>query len=168
MSALIDRHELKETLRRKKAAPAANKHPVNQAAYDDRDFGERVADQLAGGMGSWTFVIVQTIFMIAWVATNVIWLLNRGWDPYPFILLNLALSLQATYAGPIVLLAGNRHAQHDRLRLEHTAAVEEAAERVTFEILKEIERNTECTLKVAEHIRRRHTEFHGPVPPPTG
>ena len=46
MSTLIDRHELKETLRRKKATPAAHKHPVNQAAFDDRDFGERIADQL--------------------------------------------------------------------------------------------------------------------------
>ena len=156
MSSLVDHHELKQTLRQKKASPGVNKHPVNQAHYDDRDFGERIADQLSAGMGSWPFLIVQTLFMIVWVALNVIWLLNKGWDPYPFILLNLMFSIQAAYTGPVLLLAGNRSAQHDRLRPEHTAEIEEAAEKVTLEILKEIEKNTETTLKVAEHIKHLH------------
>jgi len=74
MSALIDRHELKETLRQKKATPAAHKHPVNQATFDDRDFGERIADHLSAGMGSWTFLIAQSFFMLVWVAVN-----GSGW-----------------------------------------------------------------------------------------
>src|SRR5258707_12359352 len=122
MSALVDHHAVKQTLRQKKQAPSGgHKHPVNQAHFDDRDFGERVADQLAAGMGSWPFLIVQTVFMITWVAVNVIWLFNRGWDPYPFILLNLTFSLQAAYTGPILLLAGNRRSAKDRVNVEPPA-----------------------------------------------
>jgi uncharacterized membrane protein len=154
MSTLVDHHEVKQTLRRKKAAQGDHKHPVNQAHFDDRDFGERVADQLAAGMGSWPFLIVQTIFMITWVAINVIWLLNKGWDPYPFILLNLALSLQATYAGPIVLLAGNRQSAKDRLTLEHAASEAEKGGEAVTRILQEIRKNTTLTLEILEELEK--------------
>ena len=154
MSLLIDRHELKQTLREKKSTPRSHKHPVNQSHFDDRDFGERIADHLAAGMGSWTFLIVQTLFMIAWVGVNVVWLLNRGWDPYPFILLNLALSLQATYAGPIVLLAGNRQSSKDRATLEHAAAEAEAGGEAINRILQEIRKNTALTLAILEDLEK--------------
>jgi uncharacterized membrane protein len=154
MSLLIDRHELKQTLREKKSTPRSHKHPVNQAHFDDRDFGERIADHLAAGMGSWTFLIVQTLFMVAWVGVNVVWLLNRGWDPYPFILLNLALSLQATYAGPIVLLAGNRQSSKDRATLEHAAAEADAGGEAINRILQEIRKNTALTLAILEDLEK--------------
>ena len=154
MSLLIDRHELKQTLREKKSTPRSHKHPVNQAHFDDRDFGERIADHLAAGMGSWTFLIVQSLFMIAWVGVNVVWLLNRGWDPYPFILLNLALSLQATYAGPIVLLAGNRQSSKDRATLEHAAAEADAGGEAINRILQEIRKNTALTLAILEDLEK--------------
>src|SRR5262249_11769341 len=64
-----------------------------------RTFGERVADGFAAAVGSWPFIIVQTVILAAWVAANVSWLIYR-WDPYPFILLNLVLSFQAAYASP--------------------------------------------------------------------
>src|SRR5258708_17253912 len=121
MSALVEHHAAKANLQRKRKADVAHKHPVNQAHYDERTFGERIADRLSAGMGSWTFLIIQTFLMLVWVALNVFGLLVAHWDPYPFILLNLALSLQATYAGPIVLLAGNRQSAKDRLTLEHAA-----------------------------------------------
>ncbi len=155
MSALVDHHAVKQTLRQKKQAPSGgHKHPVNQAHFDDRDFGERVADQLAAGMGSWPFLIVQTVFMITWVAVNVIWLFNRGWDPYPFILLNLALSLQATYAGPIVLLAGNRQSAKDRMTLEHAATEAEKGGEAVTKILDEIRKNTKLTLEILGDLER--------------
>ena len=154
MSTLVDRHELKQSLRRKKAMPGEHQHPINQAHFDDRNFGERIADQLAAGMGSWPFLIVQTVFMIVWVAINVIWLLNKGWDPYPFILLNLVLSLQATYAGPIVLLAGNRQAAKDRATLEHAAAEAEKGGEAVTRILQEIRKNTTLTLSILEDLEK--------------
>ncbi len=152
MSTFIDRHELKQSLRQKKAAAAAHSHPVNQAHFDDRAFGERIADQLAAGMGSWTFLIIQTFLMLVWVAINVVWLLNRGWDPYPFILLNLMLSLQATYAGPIVLLAGNRQSAKDRLTLEHAAMEAEKGGEAIGRILQEIRKNTTLTLQILSDL----------------
>ncbi|MDQ6918723.1 MAG: DUF1003 domain-containing protein [Candidatus Dormibacteraeota bacterium] len=155
MSALVDRHDLKEALRqKKKAVPGSHKHPVNQAHFDERDFGERIADRLAAGMGSWTFLTVQTAFIIAWVAVNLIWLLNKGWDPYPFILLNLALSLQATYAGPIVLLAGNRQSAKDRETLEHAATEADKGGEAINHILQEIRKNTTLTLQILESLEK--------------
>jgi uncharacterized membrane protein len=129
------------------------KHPVNQIHFEEASLGERMADKIAGAIGTWRFLIIQSVFIVIWVILNVIALINH-WDPYPFILLNLAFTVQAAYTGPVLLLAGARAAQHDRLRLEHTDAIEDAAEKVTLEILKEIEANTEATLKVAEHIKR--------------
>src|ERR1700674_1459347 len=155
MSALVDDHELRQKLRQKKGAAGSNKHPVNQAHFDDRDFGERIADQLSAGMGSWPFLIVQTIFMIVWVAVNVIWLLNKGWDPYPFILLNLCLSLHATYAGPIVLRAGNRQSAKDRLTLEHAAVEAEKGGVAVTKILDEIRKNTTLTLDILKGLEAK-------------
>lgn len=132
----------------------ANLHPVNQVHLDEATLGERMADKVAGAIGTWRFLIGQGIAIVVWILVNAIWLLNKGWDPFPFILLNLMFSIQAAYTGPVLLLAGNRAAQHDRLRLEHTAEIEEASEKVTLEILLEIEKNTETTLKVAEHIQK--------------
>jgi uncharacterized membrane protein len=138
---------------RRQLAAAANRHPVNQVHIDEATLGERMADKVAGAIGTWRFLIGQGVIIVAWILANILLLLNKGWDPYPFILLNLMFSIQAAYTGPVLLLAGNRAAQHDRLRLEHTAELEEAAEKVTLEILKEIAKNTETTLKVAEHIK---------------
>ena len=140
----------------RKHLPGGHLHPVNQVHLDEATFGERMADRVAGAISTWRFLIGQGVVIVLWILANILLLLNHGWDPYPFILLNLMFSIQAAYTGPVLLLAGNRAAQHDRLRLEHTAAVEEAASRVTLEILKEIAKNTETTLKVAEHIKKLH------------
>ncbi len=140
-------------LRRRKVA-TDHLHPVNQIHIDEATVGERLADRVATVIGSWPFLITQTVLIAIWVILNVAAFVNH-WDPYPFILLNLAFSLQAAYTGPILLVAGNRQSQLDRLRLEHTAAVEEAAEKVTIEILKEIERNTDATVKILEHIKQQ-------------
>jgi uncharacterized membrane protein len=137
-------------LRRRLAA--GHTHPVNQVHIDEATFGERMADKVASGIGTWRFLIIQSGIIVIWIVLNVSAFINH-WDPYPFILLNLAFTMQAAYTGPILLLSQNRAAQQDRLRLEHTAEVEEGAERVTLEILKEVDRNTEITRQVAEHIR---------------
>ena len=76
--------------------------------------GERVADSAAGIVGSWRFIIIQSILVVIWVGFNV-WELGFGhFDPFPFVLLNLMFSVQAAYTGPILLLASNRQAATDR------------------------------------------------------
>jgi uncharacterized membrane protein len=109
-------------------------HPVNQALIDDAPLGARFADAITGFMGSWKFIVVQTIIVTAWLVGNII-LLSRPFDPYPFILLNLAFSLQAAYAAPLILLAGNRAAIRDRMTLEHAAAEADVEERQNERLL---------------------------------
>ena len=79
------------------------------------DTGARLADGVVGALGSWKFIIWQSVIVALWVAANV-WLLARPFDPAPFIGLNLGFSLQAAYASPLILLASNRAASRDRAR----------------------------------------------------
>jgi len=79
--------------------------------------GQRVADAVAAGMGSWRFILIQSSILLAWVALNVTaWIAH--WDPYPFILLNLMLSFQAAYAAPFIMMSQNRQADVDRRKAE--------------------------------------------------
>jgi uncharacterized membrane protein len=80
---------------------------------DKMTFGQKMADGLARGMGSWTFIIVQTMIVICWMTFNVVALALR-WDKYPFILLNLLFSIQAAYAAPIIMMSQNRQNERDR------------------------------------------------------
>jgi uncharacterized membrane protein len=75
--------------------------------------GQRIADRVAATMGSWPFIIVQTTLLAAWIGLNVTAYI-RHWDPYPFILLNLALSFQAAYAAPFIMMSQNRQQDVDR------------------------------------------------------
>jgi len=77
--------------------------------------GQRVADVVAKGMGSWPFIIGQTIFVAFWIALNLV-AFFKHWDPYPFILLNLMFSVQAAYAAPIIMMSQNRAAERDRFQ----------------------------------------------------
>lgn len=82
-----------------------------EAAFDQRrSFGDRVADFVATWVGSWTFLIVQSVILVAWMVLNIIaW--QERWDPYPFILLNLVLSFQSAFATPIILMSQNRQSR---------------------------------------------------------
>ena len=80
---------------------------------DTLTFGQMLADKLALGMGSWPFIISQTIIILIWLILNIIGFIYH-WDPYPFILLNLLFSVQAAYAAPIIMMAQNRQAERDR------------------------------------------------------
>ena len=109
-------------------------HPVNRALIDEAPLGARFADAITGFMGSWKFIVVQTIIVTVWLIANII-LLTRPFDAYPFILLNLAFSLQAAYAAPLILLAGNRAAIRDRMTLEHAATEADIEEKQNERLL---------------------------------
>ena len=118
---------------------AASVSVVNRKMYDDAPLGARVADHVTGFLGSWRFIFIQTVIVVIWVIGNIALLFH--FDPYPFILLNLAFSTQAAYAAPLILLAGNRAALRDRLTLEHTAReadIEDEQNRQLIESGKEI------------------------------
>ena len=142
---------LKKTLQHRKLNPDDHQHPVNVLHHDEATFGEMLADKIASGIGSWTFLIVQTCAVLLWLTLNIVGLVNH-WDPFPFILLNLLFSVQAAYTGPVLLLAGNRQSQKDRLTLEHAAYEADKADEQNVEILKAIERNTEVTISILRHV----------------
>jgi len=77
--------------------------------------GQRIADAVAATMGSWRFIIIQSTILLLWIALNVSAYIQR-WDPYPFILLNLALSFQAAYAAPFIMMSQNRQQDIDRTK----------------------------------------------------
>ena len=126
--------------------------------------GARVADLVAAVMGSWTFIIVQTVLLAIWVVLNITAYIGH-WDPYPFILLNLALSFQAAYAAPVIMMSQNRQATIDRAAAHHDYDTNTKAE-LEIELLhQKIDLFREK--EVAELIRiiRRLEEN---LPPPTG
>jgi len=82
----------------------------------DLTSGQRVADKVAKFGGSWTFIISFGVFIFIWISANVYWLLNKGFDPYPFILLNLILSCLAALQAPVIMMSQNRQEEKDRDR----------------------------------------------------
>ena len=136
-----------------------SRHPVNQA-IDEAPLGARIADRVTGFMGSWKFIVVQTVIVLCWIGGNVLLLFN--FDLYPFILLNLAFSTQAAYAAPLILLAGNRQALRDRMTLEHAASeadIEDAQNRELLDgnkvILERIEGLEQRILQLEKNILDR-------------
>ena len=79
----------------------------------DATLGQKWADKVANGIGSWRFIILQTLFVVCWMLLNVIGMIKH-WDSYPFILLNLLFSTQAAYAAPIIMMSQNRQNERDR------------------------------------------------------
>jgi uncharacterized membrane protein len=95
------------TIARKNVETIARMEKLAQA---ERSSGDRIADAFAHVVGSWKFIIIQSCILVVWVVLNVIGFIQH-WDPYPFILLNLALSFQAAYASPIIMMSQNRQAR---------------------------------------------------------
>lgn len=83
---------------------------------DNRTFGQRLADNVADFGGSWTFIIWFFVVILVWIGANAFLLLNKGFDPYPFILLNLILSCLASLQAPIIMMSQNRQEEKDRER----------------------------------------------------
>jgi len=132
------RHELHETeerlltklrtlrrdLRRTQAQPGQD---ASQKAEMELTAGQRIADQVAATMGYWKFIIIQSVILLVWIALNVTAFVEQ-WDPYPFILLNLALSFQAAYAAPFIMMSQNRQQDIDRQSAEHDHQINIKAE----------------------------------------
>src|SRR5580704_12171243 len=104
----------------------ALRHP-NEVIEEQATVGENVADSVATFGGSWTFIIIFGAFMVLYTSVNVI-LAQKAWDPYPFILLNLFLSMLAAIQAPVIMMSQNRHDKKDRLRSELDFAVNRRAE----------------------------------------
>ena len=145
------------TLRARAARTGEFQSPVNRSYRDDAPLGSRIADRVTDFMGSWRFIGIQTVIVIAWIVGNVILLFD--FDPYPFILLNLAFSTQAAYAAPLILLAGNRQALRDRMTLEHTAAEADKEDRQNQELLQGTKALAESNREILERVEALETRI---------
>src|ERR1700733_13385712 len=95
--------------------------------HPEFSMGDKIADKVAATMGSWNFIIIQSLLLLVWIVLNITAYV-RNWDPYPFILLNLALSFQAAYAAPFIMLSKNRQQDIDRKSAENDYQINIKAE----------------------------------------
>jgi uncharacterized membrane protein len=98
-----------------------------QPPAEQLSVGQRIADSVAATMGSWNFIIIQSAILAAWIVLNITAYI-QSWDPYPFILLNLALSFQAAYAAPFIMMSQNRQQDIDRKQAENDYRINIKAE----------------------------------------
>ncbi len=131
---------------------------LNESHKEKYTIGQRVADKFTRTLGSWKFIIIQSIILIAWIILNVVAWINH-WDPYPFILLNLALSFQAAYAAPIIMMSQNRAEERDRRKAQSDFETNRKAEREIKEVrehLRHIEvSHLDPILKAIEEIHKK-------------
>ena len=130
--------------------------------------GQRIADTVAATMGSWKFIIIQSVILLIWIALNVTAFVQQ-WDPYPFILLNLALSFQAAYAAPFIMMAQNRQQDIDRKEAENDYKINIKAE-LEIELLhqkidelreKEVMALTQAVAELTELLAKMQPEPKG-------
>jgi len=132
------------------AAQYRHEHPavrnVNEEVAQSMTLGQRVADRVAVSVGSWPFIIIQSGLLCVWMGLNVYLAIMehthpgflRAWDPYPFILLNLVLSFQAAYTGPVVMMSQNRQSEKDRLVAQSDYEMDKKAEEEIEVIMKHL------------------------------
>ena len=130
---ILANSEVSLTAREKRVLQSILKQTIisrnpHQEHDDDRTIGEKIADQVAVFGGSWTFIIIFGGILLCWVILNSFFLLNKGFDPYPYILLNLFLSMLAALQAPVIMMSQNRQNIKDRLQATHDYEVNLKAE----------------------------------------
>lgn len=142
----------------------------DEITKDTRTFGQRVADRVAEVVGSWPFIIIQSIVLCIWIILNVIAFIDH-WDPYPFILLNLMLSFQAAYTGPVVMMSQNRQSAIDRAILQHDFELDQQTKKEMLEVLKDVKCNQEMIAKnqfllqaLVDHMHKEQEAMHKKLP----
>ena len=137
--------------------PYQHNHPpirdVNELFDEQLSFGERAADWVANVVGSWTFIIIQSVLLAIWVALNTMaWI--RHWDPYPFILMNLVLSLQAAYTAPVIMMSQNRQADRDRVEAHNDYLINQKAEEEVRVILDHLAAQDEALATINDTLEQ--------------
>ena len=111
---------------------------VNEVFEEQMTFGQRASDWIVRTIGSWEFIIVQSSIFILWAILNVVAWVSH-WDPYPFILMNLVLSLQAAYTAPVIMMSQNRQEKKDRLQVHNDYQINQKAEEEIRVIIEHFE-----------------------------
>ena len=131
---------------------------VNEVADEELTVGQKVADRVASTVGSWRFIIIQSCILLLWIVLNVVgWFYH--WDPYPFILLNLALSFQAAYSAPFVMMSQNRQAEKDRLTAQNDFQTDCKGEEEIRFIMEHLDHQDTVLFQLVKRIEEQHTEI---------
>jgi len=133
---------------------------INEVFINQLTTGQRVADLVAKLVGSWPFIIWQSFIIVIWLTVNAYLVYKasvdptyfQAWDPYPFILLNLVLSFQAAYTGPVVMMSQNRQSEKDRLMAEHDYQVNLKAELEIKELMKHLNHQDEMMANILSRL----------------
>lgn len=131
--------------------PFKHVHPpvrnINEIIEAQLTFGQKASDWVATNLGSWVFIIIQTGILMAWVIVNLlVWF--RHWDPYPFIFMNLLLSLQAAYAAPIIMMSQNRQAVRDRLEAHNDYQINQRTAEEVRSILDHLAAQNDALIEI--------------------
>ena len=113
-----------------------------QDEQEVRTFGQRAAENIAEFVGSWKFIIGQSALLVIWLVLNIM-AVTMAWDPYPFILMNLFLSLQAAYTAPIILMSQNRQTEKDRRILYGDYVLDKKMSKVVLEMADQLDDHEE-------------------------
>ncbi|HZO70799.1 MAG TPA: DUF1003 domain-containing protein [Ktedonobacteraceae bacterium] len=125
---------------------------VNKAHDEQLTVGQKVADIVAANMGSWRFIIIQSIILALWILLNIFQLLFKAFDPYPFILLNLALSFQAAFAAPFIMISQNRQAEKDRLTAQNDYITDCKGEEEIRHIMDHLDHQDTLILQIVQRL----------------
>jgi uncharacterized membrane protein len=155
MAASSERWQLSRIHHKHQHQPIVN---VNQEHEERMSLGDRTADGFANAVGSWTFIVTQSIILAFWLTLNIVAWISH-WDPYPFILLNLVLSFQAAYAAPIIMMSQNRQAAKDRLMAEQDYQINMKAEEELKAIMHHLEAQDEMMIDILRRLEQQHHEM---------
>jgi len=117
-----------------------------------RNLGQKAADVITQFGGSWTFILLFGVVIVVWISLNLYGLFFEIWDPYPFILLNLGLSMLAAVQAPIILMSQNRQTQRDRTKAERDYLVNRKAEREIEDIQKDLDNIKETLSQIKSKL----------------
>ncbi len=130
---------------------------VNEVADSQLTIGAKVADAVASFVGSWPFIIIQSLILAAWIVLNTIdFVFIHKWDPYPYILLNLALSFQAAYSAPFIMMSQNRQSAKDRLTAENDYKTDVKSEQEISHILEHLDHQDGLILQVVQRLEAQN------------
>lgn len=132
---------------------------VNELADEQNTVGEKVADKVATGMGSWRFIIIQTSILALWAILNSVGWWIWKWDAYPFIAMNLLLSCQAAYAAPVIMMSQNRQAEKDRLTAQNDYQTDMKGEVEVRYIMEHLDHQDTVMLQIIKRLEAQHEEM---------
>jgi uncharacterized membrane protein len=137
--------------------PFVHDHPpvisVNKLEEEQFGLGQKAADAIASAVGSWRFIITQSILLTVWIILNITAYIQH-WDPYPFILMNLLLSTQAAYTAPMIMMSQNRQAARDRLEAHNDYLINQKAEEEIRAVMEHLVAQDKALAEIYLHLQQ--------------